>query len=75
MEIIEVEKFEQMINSSVYYELGNKYYARCWNCGTPVEIDYHRTAADLHRDEIGEEVYFCGENCKNHYNAVEGTDF
>lgn len=63
MEIIKVEKFEQMINSSVYYELGNKYYARCWNCGTPVEIDYHCTAADLRRDEPGEDRCFCDDVC------------
>lgn len=67
MEIIKVESLDQMTDGNVYYECNGRFYARCWACGKPVEIDHHRTAADLRRDEISEETYFCGEDCERAY--------
>lgn len=72
MEIIRVENVSEMKSGSVYYELGGRFYAKCWNCGKPVEVDYHRTADDLRRDQDGEIQYFCGESCKDAFVADGG---
>lgn len=75
MEIVKVENMEQMTGSNVYYEIAGKFYARCWNCGKPVALDHRRTAADLHRDEEGEEMFFCSGECCRKYINSEGIEY
>lgn len=72
MEIIKVANMEQMTANDVYYEYEGEFYSRCWSCGSPVKVDYHRTAVDLRREIPGEEQYFCGESCRERYIASGG---
>lgn len=67
MEIVKIENLAEVTTGDVYYELKGKFYAKCWACGELVEIDYHRTAADLRRDQPGEEQFFCGDFCRKKY--------
>lgn len=76
MEIVKIENLAEVTTGDVYYELRGKFYAKCWACGELVEIDYHRTESDLRRDNIGEESYFCNEECErkwfiSNYSSVE----
>lgn len=67
MEIVKVQSLEEINGGDVYYELNGKFYAICFTCGKPVEVDHHRTSADLRREDICEEIYFCDRNCKNNH--------
>ncbi|MBQ7404232.1 MAG: hypothetical protein IJW05_12440 [Lentisphaeria bacterium] len=65
MEIVKVNSLEEIRTGNVYYEFNGKFYSTCFTCGKPVEVEYHRTSADLKREELGEEIYFCNPECKN----------
>lgn len=76
MEIVKIESLAEVTTGDVYYELRGKFYAKCWACGKLVEIDCLRTASDLRFDDIGEESYFCNEECErkwfiSSYSSVE----
>ena len=67
MEIVRIESLAEATSGDVYYECDGKFYATCRACGKPVAVDYHRTASDLRRDDIGEEEYFCDEVCEKRW--------
>lgn len=71
MEIVKVENMEQMTDGNVCYEMAGRFYSRCWNCGKPVELDHHRTAADIRREQPGESRYFCDEVCEKTWFLTE----
>ena len=64
MEIVKVENLAEMTANDCYYELNGEYYAVCRNCGKPVAVDCRRTRFDLRREIVGEEEYYCNDDCR-----------
>lgn len=72
MEVVKVEKFEEMTSGNVYYELDGAFYQLCWNCGKPIKMDHHVTRHDLeHNRPCGTEESFCATGCEKSWFLAE----
>ena len=57
-----VEEIKKYSSLNGYFEVWNKFYTTCPDCGEPVPLDSKVTRIDLHKDET-KRVKFCGDDC------------